>query len=32
KFKFLQGLVMKESKGQAKPQEVVEALTAALKN
>ncbi len=31
KFKFLQGLVMKESKGQAKPQEVVEALTAALK-
>ncbi|MBQ3450163.1 MAG: Asp-tRNA(Asn)/Glu-tRNA(Gln) amidotransferase subunit GatB [Synergistaceae bacterium] len=31
KFKFLQGLVMKESKGQAKPQEVAEALTAALK-
>ena len=30
KLKFLQGLVMKETKGQAKPQEVAEALTKAL--
>ncbi|MBR0204897.1 MAG: Asp-tRNA(Asn)/Glu-tRNA(Gln) amidotransferase subunit GatB, partial [Synergistaceae bacterium] len=31
KLKFLQGLVMKESKGQAKPQEVAEAIAQALK-
>ena len=30
KMKFLQGLVMKETKGQAKPQEVAEALAKAL--
>ncbi len=30
KMKFLQGLVMKETKGQARPQEVAEALTKAL--
>ena len=30
KFKFLQGLIMKETKGQAKPQEVVNALNKAL--
>ena len=31
KLKFLQGLVMKESKGQAKPQEVAEAIAEAVK-
>ena len=31
KLKFLQGLVMKETKGQAKPQEVVQAIEEALK-
>ena len=31
KLKFLQGLVMKESKGQAKPQEVAEAIANAVK-
>ncbi|MBQ7733316.1 MAG: Asp-tRNA(Asn)/Glu-tRNA(Gln) amidotransferase subunit GatB [Synergistaceae bacterium] len=31
KLKFLQGLVMKESKGQAKPQEVAEAIAQAVK-
>lgn len=31
KLKFLQGLVMKESRGQAKPQEVADAIAAALK-
>ena len=31
KLKFLQGLVMKESKGQAKPQEVAEAVAEAVK-
>ena len=31
KLKFLQGLVMKETKGQAKPQEVAEALAEAVK-
>jgi len=32
KLKFLQGLVMKETKGQAKPQEVAEELEKAIKN
>lgn len=31
KLKFLQGLVMKETKGQAKPQEVAEAIAEAVK-
>ncbi|MBQ3458837.1 MAG: Asp-tRNA(Asn)/Glu-tRNA(Gln) amidotransferase GatCAB subunit B, partial [Synergistaceae bacterium] len=31
KLKFLQGLVMKETKGQAKPQEVAEAVAEAVK-
>lgn len=31
KLKFLQGLVMKESKGQARPQEVAEAIAEAVK-
>ena len=31
KLKFLQGLVMKETKGQAKPQEVAEAIAEAMK-
>ena len=31
KLKFLQGLVMKESKGQARPQEVAEAIANAVK-
>lgn len=31
KLKFLQGLVMKETKGQAKPQEVAEAIAQAVK-
>ena len=32
KLKFLQGLVMKETKGQAKPQEVAEAIEKAINN
>ena len=31
KLKFLQGRVMKETKGQAKPQEVAEAIAQAVK-
>ncbi len=31
KLKFLQGLVMKETKGQAKPQEVADAIAEAVK-
>ena len=32
KLKFLQGLVMKETKGQAKPQEVIAEIEKAVKN